>query len=251
MRRLGTLLLCIILLIMPLIGCQQSTLDSEQAIESSSVQPGKVSKFSIGASSPGGGFYMAASAISTVVNQEMKDKFEAAVEVTGASANNATLVHAGEIEMGMCATEVAWEAYYGKFDFEGKICDKIRAVMPGWGGVYMFITTADSGVKTLKDFNGKSYSGGPVGSSNEIITNRVFKLFDIKAKMMNLPNSDASRALEASELGKFIILALISNSLNTLLVIISFELPTGPPLYDFPLKSLSVLTPESAVVINI
>jgi len=195
MRRLGTLLLCIILLIMPLIGCQQSTLDSEQAIESSSVQPGKVSKFSIGASSPGGGFYMAASAISTVVNQEMKDKFEAAVEVTGASANNATLVHAGEIEMGMCATEVAWEAYYGKFDFEGKICDKIRAVMPGWGGVYMFITTADSGVKTLKDFNGKSYSGGPVGSSNEIITNRVFKLFDIKAKMMNLPNSDASRAL--------------------------------------------------------
>ena len=156
---------------------------------------GKIFKFSIGAASPGGGFYMGASAVSTVVNSKLKG-YEANVEVTGASANNAMLVQAGEIEMGMCATEVAWEAYNGKFDFEGKYkCDKIRTVMPGWGGVYMFITTADSGIKDIYGFEGKGYSGGPVGSSNEIISKRLFSLFGIKPKMMNLPTSDASRSL--------------------------------------------------------
>lgn len=152
-------------------------------------------KFAIGAASPGGGFYMGASAVSTVVGSKLEG-YEANVEVTGASANNAMLVQAGEIQMGMCATEVAWEAYHGKFNFEGKYqCDKIRTVMPGWGGVYMFITTADSGVEDIYGFEGKAYSGGPVGSSNEIVANRVFHLLGIKAKMMNLPTADASRSL--------------------------------------------------------
>lgn len=156
---------------------------------------GNTFKFSIGAASPGGGFYMGASAVSTVVGSKL-DGYEANVEVTGASANNAMLVQAGEIQMGMCATEVAWEAYHGKFKFEGKYkCDKIRTVMPGWGGVYMFITTVDSGIKDIYGFEGKSYSGGPVGSSNEIVANRVFNLLDVKAKMMNLPTADASRSL--------------------------------------------------------
>jgi len=183
------------LVLLSLTGCQGNSAKESGQESGTASDAGKVTKFSIGASSPGGGFYMGASAISTVVNQELKDKFEAAVEVTGASANNAQLVQAGEIEMGMCATEVAWEAYHGKFAFEGMTCDKIRAVMPGWGGVYMFITTADTRIKTLKDFSGKAYSGGPVGSSNEIIANRVFDLFDIKVNMMNLPTSDAARAL--------------------------------------------------------
>jgi len=152
-------------------------------------------KFSIGASSPGGGFYMGASAISTVVNTKLSG-YECNVEVTGASANNAALVQAGEIQMGMCATEVAWEAYNGRYYFEGKRqCGDIRAVMPGWSGVYMFITTADSGVRSIADFSGKPYSSGPKGSSNEVVTNRVFNMLGITPKMMNLPNSDASRSL--------------------------------------------------------
>ena len=195
MKKLITLLLCITLVSIPLTGCKGSEPSGGGAEGEQQVKTGKVTKFSIGASSPGGGFYMGASAISTVVNQELKDNYEAAVEVTGASANNAQLVHAGEVELGMCATEVAWEAYHGKYDFEGKACDKIRAVIPGWGGVYMFITTANSGIKSLRDFNGKSYSGGAVGSSNEIMANRVFELFNIKANMMNLPFTDAARAL--------------------------------------------------------
>ena len=146
---------------------------------------------------------MGASAISSVVNSKLSG-YECNVEVTGASANNAALVQAGEIQMGMCATEVAWEAYHGKEAFAGnRRCADLRAVMPGWGGVYMFIATDKSGVETLFDFQGKQYSGGPKGSSNEVVTKRVFNFLGVAPKLMNLPNSDASRSLGDGNIAGF------------------------------------------------
>ena len=157
--------------------------------------PAKTVKFSIGASSVGGGFYNGASAISTVVNS-MLPGYECTVEVTGASAANAMLTQAKDIQMAMCATEVMYEAYNGIGDFTGQqACPDIRAVMPGWGGIYMFITLASSNINSVYDLEGVNFSGGPVGSSNQILVNRVLEVCGVKVDMSNLPNSDASRAL--------------------------------------------------------
>lgn len=200
MKKALVLIISFVFILTLLTGCQNNAASSTNNDDTASNTPatsnntGAVKKFSIGAASPGGGFYMGASAISTVINSKLTG-YEANVEVTGASANNAALVHAGEIQMGMCATEVAWEAYNGKFDFETRKCDKIRSVLPGWGGVYMFITTDDTGISSIEEIQGKSWSGGPKGSSNEIITNRVIDLLKINVNAMNLPTSDASRSL--------------------------------------------------------
>lgn len=192
MKRVLALLLTSLMMVSVLASCGSEP--AQQSNKTPQTAGGTV-KFSIGASSVGGGFYNGASAISTVVNSKL-DGYECAVEVTGASANNALLTQAGEVEMGMCATEVMYEAYKGMYDFEGQqACPDIRAVMPGWGGVYMFITMASSGFKTLYDIQGASWSGGPAGSSNQILTNRVLDVCGISVNMSNLPNSDASRAL--------------------------------------------------------
>lgn len=189
-RRLTAMVLTGALTLGVLSGCGQG-----QGSQSGGTQTGGTVKFSIGASSVGGGFYNGASSISTVVNSKLEG-YECTVEVTGASANNALLTQAGEIEMGMCATEVMYEAYNGIYDFEGQqACPDIRAVMPGWGGIYMFITLAGSGFQDLYDIEGVAWSGGPVGSSNQILMNRVLEVCGIQVDMSNLPNSDASRAL--------------------------------------------------------
>lgn len=200
MKRLLATLLATLMLMSIVTGCGESsqpesepTPGAEQT--SGSNTSGQTVKFSIGASSVGGGFYNGASAISTVVNS-MLPGYEATVEVTGASAANAMLTQAGDIQMAMCATEVMYEAYNGICDFEGQqACPDIRAVMPGWGGIYMFITLASSGINSVYDMAGKQWSGGPVGSSNQILTDRVLEVCGVKADMSNLPNSDASRAL--------------------------------------------------------
>lgn len=192
MKRRWAVLLASLMAVSALTGCGSG---NAQSGGSENQAAGGTVKFSIGASSVGGGFYNGASSISTVVNSKL-DGYECAVEVTGASANNALLTQAGEIEMGMCATEVMYEAYQGIFDFEGlQACPDIRAVMPGWGGIYMFITMANSGYQTLYDIEGAAWSGGPVGSSNQILMNRVLDVCGISVDMSNLPNSDASRAL--------------------------------------------------------
>ena len=67
--------------------------------------------------------------------------------------------------------------------------------MPGWGGIYMFITLASSNINSVYDLEGVNFSGGPVGSSNQILVNRVLEVCGVKVDMSNLPNSDASRAL--------------------------------------------------------
>lgn len=181
-------------------GCGSTASSSSAAsagsTSGSSAASGGMTYIAFGSASAGGGFFNGASAIAQVLNTKMGNTMQVTVETTGASAANTALVQADECQLGMCATEVAYEAYHGTGDFEGsKQCADIRTILPGWSGVYMFNTLAASGYKDITDLNGSNYSGGPEGSSNQIFTNRVFDLFNIKSTVTNLPSSDASRSL--------------------------------------------------------
>lgn len=159
-------------------------------------------KYSIAAGTTGGGFHTGGTALSTVLNDNM-DKMKSVVEVTGSSMDNVQLIQAGEAELGLSSTEVAWEAYHGEFTFEGKPHDKLRTLFPGWPGVYMFVTLKDSGIKSIEDFDGKRYSSGPKASANEVFSERVFNTFDIHPKITNLPTSDAADALKDGTIDGF------------------------------------------------
>lgn len=199
-RRVATAAMTAIVLAGIASGCG-STASSSSAAGTESTSGGSTASsgmtyIAFGSASAGGGFFNGASAIAQVLNTKMGDQMQVTVETTGASAANAALVHADECQLGMCATEVAYEAYHGTGDFEGdKQCADIRTVLPGWSGVYMFNTLADSGYQDITDLSGSNYSGGPEGSSNQIFTNRVFDLFQVNCTVTNLPSSDASRSL--------------------------------------------------------
>ena len=152
-------------------------------------------KFAIGSGSSGGGFFLGASAVSSLLNSKAPDLFEATVEVTGASANNAELIQAGEFKLALCSTDVAWEAYNGVESFADNKCDKLRAVYPGWSGTYIFVTLEENGINNMADFEGKAYSLGTVGSANATVTERVFDTLGISVKKNNLPNADAARGV--------------------------------------------------------
>jgi|SRR5699024_3437132 len=159
-------------------------------------------KYSIGAGTTGGGFHTGGTALSTVINDNMPN-LETVIEVTGSSQDNVQLIQAGEVELGLSSTEVAWEAYNGEYSFEGKAHDKLRTLFPGWPGVYMFVTLEESGIETIKDLDGKKYSSGPKGSANEVYANRVFNTFDIEPDISNLPTSDAAKALKDGTIDGF------------------------------------------------
>lgn len=184
MKRLLVLTLCV-LLVLTFTGCGQ---------KDAQTQAPAVEKFSIGAASPGGGFYMGGSALASLINNKIEG-MEATVESTGGSRNNVGLVQVGEIKIGLSATETAWEAYNGKFGFDGKTHGKLRTLLAGWPSVYCFVTLEKNGINSPKDFEGKVFSGGQKGSACEGFSTRAFDALGIKPEFVNLPTSDASRAL--------------------------------------------------------
>ena len=193
-KRLLALILVSVLALVFTVGCQKQSAAPEGTPGETPKDTGWPKRIAIGAASPGGGFYMGGSAAATIINNYV-DGVDAVVEITGASRHNAELLQAGEIHLGLVATEVLWEAYHGKFSFEGNPHDKIRAMIPGWPGVYIWVTLADKGIENVTDFDGKTFSSGPVGSGTEIVANYIFECFDIKPKVTNLPTSDAARSL--------------------------------------------------------
>jgi len=192
-RRAVLIIICITSFAMIIAACTSVKTPETNGENQTEIQQWP-NRISIAAATPGGGFFMGGSAVATVVNNFIEG-VDAVVEITGASQHNVELLQAGEVEIGLVATDVLWEAYHGKFSFEGQPHDRIRTMMPGWPGVYQFITLAKYGFDDVKDFDGKSFSAGPKGSSNEAFCKYVFDLFDVEPIIMNLPSSDAARSL--------------------------------------------------------
>lgn len=191
MKKALSLALAVCLLFVTVLVYNSSKKESPKESPSA---PVKLKKFAIGSGSAGGGFFMGASALSSLINSVAKDKYEATVEVTSASANNAELIQCGQLELAMCSTDIAWEAYKGQSSFKDSKCDKLRTVFPAWSGTYLFVTL-DKNINDITDFNGKAYSGGAAGSANAALTDRVFETFNVKASVTHLPNADAARSL--------------------------------------------------------
>lgn len=214
-RKVSLLLTLALVLALVMVGCGGSekpaaqapapadTSNSAAAPAAPSKPSGKVTKFAIGTGSTGSNFFLAGSAVSALVNEKLGGMYESSVEVTAASAGNIALLQAGEIAFGWSATDTAWEAYYGKYSYDGDVQNKIRTVCPAYSGVYMFITTPATGVNNVTDFNGKAYSCGTNGSANSTMTNRVFEMFGINATTTNLPNTEAATGLADGTLSGF------------------------------------------------
>jgi TRAP transporter TAXI family solute receptor len=156
----------------------------------------------IGAAPPGGGFYMAASAIANVLSEVFK--IEVIVEQTKASVHNIKLMEEGYIELGMATTDTTWEAWYGKGEFE-KEYRGFRVLMPGWPGPYMFVTLEKYGIKSIWDFNGKRVSALSLGSATDVFVRKVFSTLKINATIVNLAPSDSIEALKAGAIQGFAI----------------------------------------------
>lgn len=194
--KIKILLSSLLLLIFIVSGCSSSKSGTSESGKEESL------KYSIAAGTTGGGFHTGGTALSTVLNDKMSN-MKSVVEVTGSSMDNVMLIQAGETEIGLSSTEIAWEAYNGEYTFKGKKHDKLRTLFPGWPGVYMFVTLEDTGIETIEDLNGKKYSSGPKGSANEVYAERIFNTFGIKPNIVNLPTSDAGNALKDGTIDGF------------------------------------------------
>jgi len=208
LRKLGLALLCLCLVTVAVSGCGQQAAPKEEKkatptpapAPKPAAKPGWPTKMSIGAGSAGGGMFMAASAIAAALQKALPE-LGTTVEITGAAVENSQLLQAKQVEMGLITSEVAWEAFTGKYTFEGKPCTSLRTIFPGYKSVNVFVVLSNSGINKLTDLNGKIVSPGTKNSANEVFATRVIEVAGIKPKgMQAMRTPDATAALQAKQI---------------------------------------------------
>ena len=130
----------------------------------------------LGTATPGGGFPVYGDAFAATVN-ESDEALEIRTRNTQGSTENVPLLEAGEIDLGLVQGEVAHEAFQGigGTPGDGKPSPpsdlRIAAAMYATAG--MFVTRADSGVRTIDDLRGRPVAFGARGSGLIILARYV------------------------------------------------------------------------------
>jgi TRAP transporter TAXI family solute receptor len=134
-----------------------------------SVQGGEVRQISIAGAGTSGTFYIMASGFADLFQKNLK--ITAVSEVTAGAVENARLLDAGKVEMGVLQLDVMLDALKGQnATFKEPV--KISSLVPMYPNIVQVIALKDSPIKTFADLKGKKVSVGSPGSGI-LATNKI------------------------------------------------------------------------------
>lgn len=119
--------------------------------------------------------YALAVAMSKAIKKELPNANVTMIE-TGASVDNVRRMTKGEIDFGLVMADTSIQALTGTGPFQGKAVDDLAVLYVHDIVTLQLVVRADSGVKTLKDLQGKKFSAGIRGSGAELLTRQMFAL---------------------------------------------------------------------------
>ena len=127
----------------------------------------------------GGMYYPVGIAIAEIFSNALG--IQATAQITGGAAENPSLVHNLDGEVGITMTSSAYAAYYGMEPYTGA-CDDVL----GWfnnisTGVLHMIVKKDSGINSIADIKGKRVAMGPAGNGGLGISSNIWGLYGFSA----------------------------------------------------------------------
>jgi len=109
-------------------------------------------------------------------------------------------IGSGEIELGIAASNIAYDSYMGKGSFKGRPNKDLRAITSLFPEAVHLVVLEDSPIKTYEDLKGKKVSVYKPGSGTEVMARRIFKMYgmDIDKDMIaeHLDYSEANIGLK-------------------------------------------------------
>jgi hypothetical protein len=120
---------------------------------------------SIGTGGITGVYYPTGGAICRLVNKERKvTGIRCSVESTGGSVYNVNTIESGDLEFGVAQSDVQYNAYNGKEQWDGKAFTKLRAVFSVHPEPVTIIARADANIHNIVDFKDNRVNIGNAGS---------------------------------------------------------------------------------------
>jgi hypothetical protein len=120
---------------------------------------------SLGTAPPGGAFFVVGGALAEVLNAEVEENWNVTPEATSGSQENIRRLDTGELDFAVSNASITYFAVRGTEGWDKAYSS--RAVMTLAPNVVIFLTKADSGIRTIADLKGKRVVVGPAGAGFE------------------------------------------------------------------------------------
>lgn len=186
-RGVGTLLVSAVLVLsacQPLGEGDEST--GASAPESSGGATGDAQRLSIATGGTGGVYFPLGGGLADLITDNIEG-YTATAEETNASVDNMNLIGSGQSDIAFVLGDTASDAAAGTGEFEGGAIDAC-AIGILYTNFTQLVASADSGITTVADLEGKRVSVGEAGSGTETIGLRVLEAAGID------PDSGIQRA---------------------------------------------------------
>lgn len=164
-----------------------------------------VTRLSIATGTTGGVYYPVGGAMAQIWNQHVPG-VEAVAEATGASVENLRLIERGESQVALVQGDVAYNAYYGQEQFQGRPI-AVRTLIVMYPNVYHAVSLKSIAerlnFRRFSDIRGHRYSVGPPGSGNEVTTRQIFDALGMTyndIRVQRLSYAETARALREGRL---------------------------------------------------
>ncbi|MDX1808849.1 MAG: TAXI family TRAP transporter solute-binding subunit [Sulfurospirillaceae bacterium] len=130
----------------------------------------------IGTGGVTGVYYPTGGAICRMVDKsKAKTHIRCAVQSTAGSVFNVNSVKSGDLDFGIAQSDVVYQAYHGQGIFKGKAHKNLRTLMTIYPELLTLVVRKDSGIKNIKDIEGKRINIGNPGSGQRNSTDLLFK----------------------------------------------------------------------------
>jgi uncharacterized protein len=132
--------------------------------------------FVISTGGTGGTYYPLGGILAQGLNERVPG-LVATAQASGASVVNCNLIKDRQAESAFVQSNVAYNAYFGKAQFEGKAVPNLRGIASLYPETIQIVARVDSGIKTVKDIKGKRLIPGDRGSGTEVDTQNVLSAY--------------------------------------------------------------------------
>jgi uncharacterized protein len=114
-------------------------------------------------------------------------------ESTAGLPVNAIMINNKQAEIGICSTDIAYDAVVGADWTSGRKLENVRAMAVFDPNVIQFYTLRRSGITSFKGINGKSINPSRAKSNADTVFRRMAKIFGVTpSKITNINPSDAN-----------------------------------------------------------
>jgi TRAP transporter TAXI family solute receptor len=149
----------------------------------------------VGAAPVGGTYFVWAGGFTRLLNDTMK--IPGNVESTGGPVHNVQLIEDNKLDFGMVTNGPAWEGWNGQGWSKGRKYQNQRAIFPMYSSYFQMYALKKSGVKTLRDLNGRSVGVGPIGGTPATYWPLIFEAAGVKAgRLVNASSADLDSQLK-------------------------------------------------------